>query len=160
MAIDSSSLFQDLQRTNAELSQAYDAAIESWAQVLEMTNRESGAHAYRVVDLTIQLARFMGVTEDNLVHYRRGALLHDVGKLGISENILNKPGPLDQAERKILESHANLAYQLLSSASYLTLALDIPHYHHERWDGSGYPDGLRADQIPFPAPPLCRRGCL
>ncbi len=151
VAIDSSSLFQDLQRTNAELSQAYDAAIESWAQVLEMTNRESGAHAYRVVDLTIQLARYMGVTEDNLVHYRRGALLHDVGKLGISENILNKPGPLDEAERKILESHANLAYQLLSSASYLTLALDIPHYHHERWDGSGYPDGLRADQIPFPA---------
>jgi HD-GYP domain-containing protein (c-di-GMP phosphodiesterase class II) len=151
VAIDSSSLFRDLQRTNAELSQAYDAAIESWAQVLEMTNRESGAHAYRVVDLTIQLARFMGVSEENLIHYRRGALLHDVGKLGISENILNKAGPLTETERQILENHSNLAYQLLSPASYLAPALDIPHYHHERWDGSGYPDGLRAEQIPFPA---------
>jgi HD-GYP domain-containing protein (c-di-GMP phosphodiesterase class II) len=151
VAIDSASLFQDLQRTNAELSLAYDAAIESWAQVLELSNRESGAHAYRVVDLTLQLARSMGVDEDKLVHFRRGALLHDVGKLGISESILNKPGPLDEVEREIMHGHPRLAYQLLLSVNYLAPALDIPHYHHERWDGSGYPDGLCAEQIPFSA---------
>lgn len=151
VAIDSATLFQDLQRTNAELSLAYDSAIESWAQVLELSNRESGAHAYRVVDLTLQLARNMGVDEDQLVHYRRGALLHDVGKLGISENILNKPGPLDEAEWKIMQSHSQLAYQLLLSVNYLAPALDIPHYHHEHWDGSGYPDGLKGEQIPFSA---------
>ena len=151
VAIDSATMFQDLQRSNAELSQAYDAAIESWAQVLELSSRESGAHAYRVVDLTLRLARSMGVAEADLVHFRRGALLHDVGKLGISENILNKPGPLDDVERKTLQGHALLAYQLLSPVNYLAPALDIPHYHHERWDGSGYPEGLCADQIPFPA---------
>ena len=151
VAIDSSSLFQDLQRTNAELSQAYDATIESWSQVLEMSNRESAAHAHRVVELTLHLARSMGVSEESLIHYRRGALLHDVGKLAISESLLNKPGPLTEAERKLVQNHALLAYQLLSSVHYLLPALDIPHYHHERWDGSGYPEGLSGDQIPFPA---------
>ena len=151
VAIDSANLFQDLQRTNAELSLAYDAAIESWAQVLELSNRENGAHAYRVVELTIKLARSMGIAEQELIHFRRGALLHDVGKLGIPEGILNKPGPLDEAEWKIMQSHPQLAYELLSSVNYLAPALDIPHYHHERWDGSGYPEGLREDQIPFPA---------
>jgi HD-GYP domain-containing protein (c-di-GMP phosphodiesterase class II) len=93
----------------------------------------------------------MGIGDESLVHYRRGALLHDVGKLAISESILNKPGPLNEAERKIIQGHALLAYQLLASVNYLMPALDIPHYHHERWDGSGYPEGLKADQIPFPA---------
>ena len=151
VAIDSANLFQDLQRTNAELSLAYDAAIESWAQVLELSNRENGAHAYRVVELTIKLARSMGIAEQELIHFRRGALLHDVGKLGIPESILNKPGPLDEAEWKVMKTHSQLAYELLSSVNYLAPALDIPHYHHERWDGSGYPDGLREEQIPFPA---------
>jgi HD-GYP domain-containing protein (c-di-GMP phosphodiesterase class II) len=151
VAIDSASLFQDLQRSNAELSLAYDTAIESWAQVLELSNRENGAHAYRVVELTIKLARAMRIAEQELIHFRRGALLHDVGKLGIPESILNKPGPLDEAEWKIMKSHPQLAYDLLSSVNYLAPALDIPHYHHERWDGSGYPDGLCEEQIPFPA---------
>jgi PAS domain S-box-containing protein len=151
VAIDSANLLQDLQRSNAELSLAYDASIESWAQVLELSNRENGAHAYRVVDLTIKLARLMGIAEQELIHFRRGALLHDVGKLGIPENILNKPGPLDEAEWKIMRTHPQLAYDLLSSVNYLAPALDIPHYHHERWDGSGYPDDLFEEQIPFPA---------
>ena len=151
VAIDSASLFQDLQRTNTELSRAYDSAIESWAQVLELSNRENGAHAYRVVELTIKLARSMGIAEQELIHFRRGALLHDVGKMGIPESILNKPGPLDEAEWKIMQSHPQLAYDLLSPVTYLAPALDIPHYHHERWDGSGYPEGLREEQIPFPA---------
>jgi PAS domain S-box-containing protein len=151
VAIDSANLFQDLQRTNAELSLAYDSAIESWARVLELSNRESGAHSYRVVDLTIQLARSMGIADQDLTHFRRGALLHDVGKLGIPESILNKPGPLDETEQKIMQSHPQLAYQMLSSVNYLAPALDIPHYHHERWDGSGYPEGLLDEQIPFAA---------
>jgi HD-GYP domain-containing protein (c-di-GMP phosphodiesterase class II) len=151
VAIDSANLLQDLQRTNAELSLAYDAAIESWAQVLELSNRENGAHAYRVVELTIKLARSMGIAEQELIHFRRGALLHDVGKLGIPESILNKPGPLDEAEWKVMQTHPQLAYNLLSSVNYLAPALDIPHYHHERWDGSGYPEGLFEEQIPFPA---------
>jgi PAS domain S-box-containing protein len=151
VAIDSANLYMDLQRTNAELSLAYDAAIESWAQVLELSNRENGAHAYRVVELTIKLARSMGIAEQELIHFRRGALLHDVGKLGIPESILNKPGPLDEVEWKVMQSHPQLAYDLLSTVKYLTPALDIPHYHHERWDGSGYPDNLREEQIPFPA---------
>jgi len=151
VAIDSSYLFQDLQRTNAELSLAYDATIESWAQILELSNRESGAHAYRVVDLTMKLARSMGVSEEELLHFRRGALLHDIGKLGISESILNKPGPLNDVEWEIMRGHPGLAYHLLSTVNYLAPALDIPHYHHERWDGSGYPNGLREEHIPFPA---------
>ncbi len=151
VAIDNASLFQELQRTNTELSLAYDSAIESWAQILELSNRESGTHSFRLVELTMKLARSMGIAEQELIHFRRGALLHDVGKLGISESILNKPGPLNDAEWKIMKSHPRLAYQLLSSVNYLAPALDIPHYHHERWDGSGYPDGLREEQIPFPA---------
>jgi HD-GYP domain-containing protein (c-di-GMP phosphodiesterase class II) len=151
VAIDNSCLFQDLQRTNAELSLADDAAIENWVQVLELSNRESGEHSYRVVDLTIKLARNMGIAGKELIHFRRGAMLHDLGKLGISESILNKPGPLDEEEWKIMRSHPQLAFQLLSSMKYLAPALDIPHYHHERWDGSGYPDSLREEQIPFSA---------
>jgi HD-GYP domain-containing protein (c-di-GMP phosphodiesterase class II) len=151
VAIDGAYLFQDLQRTNAELSLAYDAIIESWAQVLELSSRESGAHAYRVVDLTLKLADKMGVENENLIHFRRGALLHDVGKLGISEHILNKPGPLDAAERNVIQGHPQLAYQLLLPIEYLAPALDIPHHHHERWDGSGYPDGLHGEEIPFSA---------
>jgi HD-GYP domain-containing protein (c-di-GMP phosphodiesterase class II) len=149
VAIDSASLFQNLQQTNVELSLAYDAAIESWARVLELSNRESGEHAYRVVDLTIQLARSMEVADEEIVHLRRGALLHDVGKLGIPEGILNKPGPLDNAEQEIVRTHPRLAHQLLASLDYLAPALDIPLHHHERWDGSGYPDGLRGEQISF-----------
>ncbi|HVM70882.1 MAG TPA: HD domain-containing phosphohydrolase [Anaerolineales bacterium] len=151
VAIDNATMFQDLQRTTAELSLAYDSVIESWAQILELGNRENGAHAYRVVELTVRLARSMGIAEAELVHFRRGALLHDIGKLGIPENILNKPGPLDQAESKVMKSHPGLAYELLCSVNYLAPALDIPRFHHERWDGSGYPDGLREEQIPFPA---------
>ena len=151
VAIDNACLFQDLQRTNAELSLAYDSAIESWAQMLELSNRDSGAHAYRVVELTIRLARSMNVAEQELKHFRRGALLHDIGKIGISESILNKPASLNDEEWKIMQRHPQLAYQLLSSVNYLAQALDIPHYHHERWDGSGYPEGLVGEQIPFPA---------
>lgn len=151
VAIDSAGLFQDLQRTKSELNLAYDAAIESWAQVLELTKRESETHSARVVELTLEMARTMGIAERELIHFRRGALLHDVGNLGIPESILNKPGPLDEVELQTVQSHPLLAYNLLASVNYLAPAIDIPHYHHERWDGSGYPEGLSEEQIPFPA---------
>ena len=151
VAIDNANMFQELQRANADLSLAYDSVIESWMKVLELGNRESQAHASHVVDLTIKLASTMGIAEEELVHYRRGALLHDIGELGISESILNKPGTLDEAEWKIIKTHPQVAFRMLSSNHYLAPALDIPHYHHERWDGSGYPDGLSEAQIPFAA---------
>ena len=151
VAIDSASMFNDLQSTNTELSLAYDAIIESWTRALELTHRESGEHSYRVIDLTIRLAGSMHISETELVHFRRGAILHDIGKLGVPESILNKPGPLNEEEWKIIRNHPTLAYQLLSPIEYLAPALDIPHYHHEHWDGSGYPTGLRGEQIPFSA---------
>lgn len=151
VAIDSAGLYQDLQRTRSELNLAYDAGIESWARLLELAHQENPGHAAQVVDLTLKLARSMGIAERDLIHFRRGALLHDIGNLGIPQSILNKPGSLDEAELHIIQSHPLLAYQLLSPVHYLAPALDIPHYHHERWDGSGYPEGLSEEQIPFAA---------
>ncbi len=151
IAIDSASLFRDLQRANAELTLAYDAAIEGWSQVLEISGRESQEHIRRVVKLTMELAHVMGMNEKDLIHIRRGALLHDIGEMGIPENILQKTVPLSEEDWKIIRQHPLLGYQLLSPLSYLASALDIPHHHHERWDGSGYPDGLAGEQIPIAA---------
>jgi PAS domain S-box-containing protein len=151
VAIDSAGLFQDLQRTSVEWNLTYDSTIESWSHVLELSNRESGAHINRVVELTLELARSMNIPEEELNHFRRGALLHDIGELGVPESILNKPEPLNDAEWKIVKKHPKFAYQLLSPVNYLAPALDIPRYHHERWDGSGYPDGLYRENIPLSA---------
>ena len=151
LAIDSASLFNDLERTNTELALAYDAAIESWSRALELSGRENQEHAQRVAHWTVQLGRALSVDEKDLNDLRRGALLHDVGKLVIPEAILNKPGPLDDMEWEITRRHPNEAYELLASIKHLSAALDIPRHHHERWDGSGYPEGLRGEQIPFAA---------
>ena len=151
VAIDSASLFRDLQRSNVELTLAYDTAIESWARALEACGRETQAHTQRVAHWTIQLAGELHVDEMEFNDLRRGALLHDIGKLVIPENILNKPGILDEREWEITRSHPRLGYELLSPIKNLSTALDIPLRHHERWDGSGYPDGLRGDRIPLAA---------
>jgi HD-GYP domain-containing protein (c-di-GMP phosphodiesterase class II) len=151
LAIDSTSLFNDLQRSNNEITIAYDATIESWARALELSGRENQEHAQRVVQRTIQLASALNVNEKDFYDIRRGVLLHDIGKLLTPENILNKPGPLDDLEWEITKRHPRQAYELLSPIKHLTTALDIPLYHHERWDGSGYPDGLRGEQIPISA---------
>ncbi len=151
IAIDSASLFQELQRANAELTLAYDAAIEGWSQVLELSGRESTEHIRRVVNLTMELSRILGINEKELVHVRRGALLHDIGEMGIPENILHKSGALTTDEWQVIQQHPQLAFQLLSPLNYLASALDIPQHHHEKWDGSGYPGGLRGEQIPLPA---------
>lgn len=151
IAVDNTHLFEDLQRSNMELTIAYDSTLEGWARALELRDKETEGHAQRVVELTLQLARAMGVEEDRLVHVRRGALLHDIGKMGIPDNILLKPGPLTDDEWAIMRQHPVYAYDMLSPITFLRPALDIPYCHHEKWDGTGYPRGLKGEAIPLEA---------
>ncbi len=151
IAIDNAMLFNDLQRSNSELSLAYDTTLEGWARALELRDKETEGHTQRVTEMTLRLARAMNVPEADLVHIRRGALLHDIGKMGIPDSILLKPGPLSEEEWNIMRQHPIYAYKLLSPIPYLKPALDIPYCHHEKWDGSGYPRGLQGDEIPLPA---------
>jgi putative two-component system response regulator len=138
------------QRT-AELAHAYDSTLEGWARALELRERETAGHSRRVVDLTLQMARILGIPEDELMHIHRGALLHDIGKMGIPDSILLKPGELTQDEWEIMRHHPVYSFELLGNISFLKPALDIPYCHHERWDGSGYPRGLKGEQIPLAA---------
>ncbi|NMC13376.1 MAG: PAS domain S-box protein [Chloroflexi bacterium] len=151
IAIDNAELFQGLQRSNAELILAYNETLEGWSTALDLRDRETEGHSQRVVELTIQLAKAMGVKESELVHIRRGALLHDIGKMGVPDSILLKPGTLTEEEWRIKLKHPEYAYQMLSPIAYLRQALDIPYCHHEKWDGTGYPRGLKEEQIPLAA---------
>lgn len=151
IAIRSANLFQGLQRSNVDLRLAYDTTIEGWANALDLKDEETHGHSQRVTNMTVDLARHMGVGEDDLVHVRRGALLHDIGKMGVPDAILLKPGSLDEDEREIMKRHTTYAYELLSPIRFLKPAIDIPYCHHERWDGTGYPRGLAGDQIPLAA---------
>jgi len=151
IAIQSATLFQGLQRSNVELRLAYDTTIEGWANALDLKDEETHGHSQRVTNMTVELARSMGLSEDELVHIRRGALLHDIGKMGVPDAILLKPGELDEGERRIMQRHTTHAYELLSPIGFLRPAVDIPYCHHERWDGSGYPRGLAGEQIPLAA---------
>lgn len=151
IVIDNASLFNDLQLSNLEIIQAYDETLEGWAKALELRDKESEGHARRVVDLTLRLARKLNLSQVDIVHLRRGALLHDIGKLGVPDEILHKPGPLNEDEWDVMRQHPVYAYNWLSSIRYLRPALDIPHYHHERWDGTGYPQGLQGEKIPLAA---------
>lgn len=151
VAINSARLFENLQRSHRELEQAYEATLEGWAKALELRDKETEGHTQRVAALTERLARSMGVGEAELVHIKRGALLHDIGKMGIPDEILLKNGPLTKEERSVMEKHPLYAYEMLSQIEFLLPALDIPYCHHEKWDGSGYPRGLRGEQIPLAA---------
>jgi PAS domain S-box-containing protein len=151
IAVESAQMFEDLQRSNLELSLAYDSTLEGWSQALDMRDSVTEGHTRRVTDMTIRLARAFGVGDSDLVHVRRGALLHDIGKLGIPDAILRKPGPLTEEEWSIMRKHPVYAFRLLGSIDFLKPALDIPYAHHERWDGTGYPRGLRGEEIPLPA---------
>jgi PAS domain S-box-containing protein len=151
IAMDNAAMFEDLQSANSRLHLAYDATIEGWSRALEMRNREIEGHAQRVTDLTLQVGRLMGISDQELVHLRRGALLHDIGKLAIPDSILMKPGPLSEQEWEVMVRHPILSYEMLSPIEFLHPALDIPYCHHEKWDGSGYPRGLRGEQIPLSA---------
>lgn len=151
IAIDSVSLFNDLQRSNLDLVLAYDATIEGWAKALELRDMETEGHSRRVVDLTMLMAHEMRIDKKELVHIRRGALLHDIGKMGVPDQILQKPGPLNDQEWEIMREHPGLAIKMLKGIEFLNPALDIPHYHHESWDGTGYPQGLKGEEIPLAA---------
>ncbi len=151
IAIEKASLFEELQSTNLELSLAYEATIEGWSMALDMRDKETEGHTQRVVEETLQLARAMGVKSEDLVQIRRGALLHDIGKMSVPDAILMKPGKLSAEETAVMRQHPQFAHQMLSQISYLQPALDIPYCHHEKWDGSGYPRGLKEEQIPLAA---------
>jgi putative nucleotidyltransferase with HDIG domain len=151
IALDNATMFQDLQRVNLDLTLAYDATIEGWARALELRDGATEGHSQRVTKMTLDLASRMGIPDEDLIHVRRGALLHDIGKMGIPDNILLKPGPLTPDEWETMRRHPVYAYEMLRSIDYLTLALDIPHYHHEKFDGTGYPSGLKGDRIPLAA---------
>lgn len=151
VAVDNARLVEELRRANLNLQLAYDATLEGWSRALDLRDRETEGHTQRVADLAVRLARAMGVPEREIVHIRRGALLHDVGKLGIPDAILLKPGPLTDEEWAIMRRHPEYAYRWLSSIEFLRPALDIPYCHHERWDGQGYPRGLRGEEIPLSA---------
>lgn len=141
----------DLQHAHSDLAEAYEATIEGWSHVLDLRDKETEGHTQRVTEITVRLARALGVSSDEIVHIRRGALLHDIGKMAIPDNILQKPGPLTEDEWKEMRRHPEYAQQMLSPIVYLRSALDIPYCHHERWDGTGYPRGLKGQAIPLSA---------
>jgi len=151
VAIDSARLFEDLQESHRELEKAYQATLEGWVRALDLRDKETEGHTRRVTILTERLARSMGVGSEALVHIKRGALLHDIGKMAIPDGILLKPGELTDEERTLIQKHPVYAYEMLSPIDFLLPAIDIPYCHHEKWDGTGYPRGLRREEIPFAA---------
>ncbi len=144
-------LFEDLQAASESLGAAYHATIRGWANALELRDQETEGHSERVTELTLELAQKMGIAGDKMTHIYRGSLLHDIGKMGVSDQILFKPGPLDDSEWDIMIRHPQSAYNLLAQIDYLKPALSIPYCHHEKFDGSGYPRGLKGSEIPLEA---------
>ena len=142
-----------LERKRAEemLLNAYDTTLEGWAKALELRDKETENHSRRVTELTVTLAQAMGIKGDDLIQIRRGSILHDIGKMGIPDEILRKRGKLTISERKVIEQHPIYSYELLSHIPFLEKALEVPYCHHEHWDGSGYPRGLKEDEIPLTA---------
>ncbi|MBK7450447.1 MAG: HD-GYP domain-containing protein [Anaerolineales bacterium] len=132
-----------------ELAQAYDVTLEGWARALELRDELTEGHTRRVTEMTLKLARLLKLSDADLVQIRRGAFLHDIGKMGIPDAILHKPGPLTDEERNIIEQHTQYAYDMLSKIPFLQDAIDIPYCHHEHWDGHGYPRGLKGEGIPL-----------
>ncbi len=150
-ALDSINTEKERSRAEENLAVAYDTTLEGWARALELRDKETEGHSRRVTETTLIVAREMGFDEEALVHIRRGSILHDIGKMGIPDDILRKNGPLTEVERSIVTGHPQTAYSLLRSIPYLEKALEIPYSHHEKWDGSGYPRQLKAEEIPLPA---------
>jgi PAS domain S-box-containing protein/putative nucleotidyltransferase with HDIG domain len=151
IAISQAELFDEMQEANNALIVAYDETIEGWALALEMRDNETQGHSWRVTELVLELAKQMGISGTDLVHLRRGAVLHDIGKMGVPDRILHKPGKLDSDEWEIMKKHPEYGYQMLSNIDFLRDSVNIPLYHHERWDGTGYPEGLKGTEIPLSA---------
>lgn len=142
-------IIQELQRANLELLRAYDVTVDGWMRALGLKDRETEGHSRRASELSLAIARELGVENNDLIHLHRGALLHDIGKIGISDAILNKPGPLTDTEWKLMRQHPEFGYQILGPITFLNPAAEIAHCHHENWDGSGYPRGLKGENIPL-----------
>ena len=151
ITIDQTQLFDDLQRANLELIIAYDATIEGWARAMDLRDKETENHTRRVTEMTLSLAKALGIKDSEILHIRRGALLHDIGKMGVPDNILLKEGELTEEEWILMRQHPQFAYEMLQPIKYLRQSLDIPYCHHEKWDGTGYPRGLKGEQIPLAA---------
>jgi PAS domain S-box-containing protein/putative nucleotidyltransferase with HDIG domain len=150
-AIENARLFEGMQRSLEELNLAYESTIEGWSKAMDLRDRETEGHTLRVTQMTTTLAQAMGITGEDLVHIRRGALLHDIGKMGVPDRILLKPDRLKEDELVLMRRHPQYAYDMLSPVSYLHPALAIPYSHHEHWDGNGYPQGLTGEEIPLAA---------
>jgi PAS domain S-box-containing protein/putative nucleotidyltransferase with HDIG domain len=148
IAIESFTLFENLNSSNLDLTLAYDATIEGWSRALDLRDKETEGHTQRVTDVTVKLSRAFGLSDLEIIQIRWGALLHDIGKMGVPDKILLKPGPLTDEEWIIMKKHPTLAYEMLYPIRHLRSALDIPYSHHEKWDGSGYPQGLAGVHIP------------
>jgi response regulator RpfG family c-di-GMP phosphodiesterase len=151
VALEHFGLLERLRRTNQELIQSYDATIQGWSQALELRDQETQGHSRRVTELTVNLAVALNYPENKLVNLRRGALLHDIGKMGIPDKSLLKEGPLDETEWEVMRRHPKYAFDLLKGIPFLEEALEIPYCHHEKWDGTGYPRGLVGEEIPLAA---------
>ncbi|HLO16283.1 MAG TPA: HD-GYP domain-containing protein [Anaerolineales bacterium] len=140
-----------IQESEAELRRNYDLTLEAWAKVLEYRDKETEGHSRRLVDLSTRLAKALGLSAEEITYLRRGALVHDIGKLAIPDEILLKPGALNDAERKMLQKHPVYAKQMLVQVSFLEPSIAVAYSHHERWDGLGYPEGLKGEEIPLSA---------
>ncbi|HWQ47203.1 MAG TPA: HD domain-containing phosphohydrolase, partial [Longilinea sp.] len=151
IALDNAELFDQNIQAAKELVEAYDATIESWSKFIDLRDNNLEGHSHRVTELTMALARKMGLKESEIIHVRRGALLHDIGKMAVADSILHKPGLLEEEEWLIMRKHPVYAYEMLAPIAYLKPALEIPYCHHERFDGSGYPRGLKGTEIPLAA---------
>ncbi|MCB9134349.1 MAG: response regulator [Anaerolineales bacterium] len=151
IAVENINLFNKLQKSNTELALAYDITLEGWSRAMDLRDKETEGHTQRVADMTVRLAEILGLSSVEIANARRGALLHDMGKLGIPDSILHKPGQLTEEEWDIMKKHPTYAYEMLSPITYLRAALDIPYCHHEKWDGTGYPRGLKGESIPIAA---------
>ncbi|MEI6778166.1 MAG: HD domain-containing phosphohydrolase [Chloroflexales bacterium] len=144
-------LLDEREQAAADVTRAYDATLEGWSRALDLRDHETEGHSRRVTEMTVRLARAMNIEESQIEHIRRGALLHDIGKMGVPDAVLLKPGPLNDEEWVIMRRHPTMAYELLLPITYLHDALDIPWCHHEKWDGTGYPRGLVGEEIPLAA---------
>ncbi len=151
IAIDNAELIHNMANTNLKLTQAYDKTLAGWARALDLRDKDTEHHSQRVTEMTVTIARVMGLSQEELVQVRRGSLLHDIGKMGIPDSILLKPGPLTDEEWTVMHLHPVYAFEMLSPIEYLRPALDIPYCHHEKWDGTGYPRGLKGEEIPISA---------
>lgn len=144
-------LLHSLETSHQGLLLAYDRTLEGWALALELRDRETEGHTRHAAEKTVELGRIFGMSEEELVNVRRGVLLHDIGKLAVPDRILLKPGPLDEEEWQVMRMHPTYAREMIEKVPYLRTAIDIPYCHHERWDGSGYPQGISGEAIPLPA---------